>query len=855
MTFDFLPLPAIAAWVAASCLLAALCLWFHQVYGRRYLVYWALAWFSNAAYQVASVGAAYWSSSPGAIAAAAWGASAVAQTAGYWHIAWLVAGTYEVHANRVVSPSRLRLWLAGLSVLGILVATTSANWELPSRLLAQVGLRSAVLAVAAFGVAAVLFVSRKPRDLGRPLMALAMALYGVQHLEYVTGAVLMVTRSVGGIEDVLLSGNLDAVLQAFIGMAMAVWLLDEERLRVEARDRRISSMLESAPDLVAWLDPDGTFLVVSAAFHGMKAKDLVGRRLLDLVLDADRRDVEAAMVKAIATGQVARTACRGTPIHGHSPNYLVHLGPVVDEGVVQALTLIVSDITERVAAETARLETERLHRTLLDNVLVGVFVVRGMRFLHVNPKMTDIFGYTSAEFRVLSSVLDLLHPDDVERAAARIDERQRGVDLRDVTRYRCRHKQGHEVTVEVHATPIEYQGEPALIGAVLDVTERVRTEEQLRHAQKLEAVGQLTGGVAHDFNNLLGVVIGNLDLLRDSVSPGRAETAAIVDDAMDAALRAGDLTRRLLTFARRQVLRPEVVDVATLVEGVTRLVSRTLGEDIAVETTVPDSLPPVHVDGHELETVLLNLAVNARDAMPDGGTVTIEAGEIRLEGEAARRNEVEPGWFVTLRVADTGHGMPEDVRSRAFEPFFTTKPAGRGTGLGLSMVYGFVRQSRGYVTLTSEVDRGTVVELGFPAAARSAAMAVGGQGSRTRTGRGERVLVVEDQDDLRRLVAALLLSLGYRVVEAGGAEEAFESVAREPVDLLLTDVVLPGGVSGFELARRLEPENPGLKVLYMTGDPTRIVSDGRGPNAPVLRKPFRRKELAEVMRGALDTTA
>ena len=262
----------------------------------------------------------------------------------------------------------------------------------------------------------------------------------------------------------------------------------------------------------------------------------------------------------------------------------------------------------------------------------------------------------------------------------------------------------------------------------------------------------------------------------------------------------------------------------------------------------------MHVDGHELETVLLNLAVNARDAMPDGGTVTIEAGEIRLEGEAARRNDVEPGWFVTLRVADTGHGMPEDVRRRAFEPFFTTKPAGRGTGLGLSMVYGFVRQSRGYVTLTSAVDRGTVVELGFPAAARSAAMTVGGQGSRTRTGRGERVLVVEDQDDLRRLVAALLLSLGYRVVEAGGAEEAFEAVAREPVDLLLTDVVLPGGVSGFELARRLEPENPGLKVLYMTGDPTRIASDGRGPNAPVLRKPFRRKELAEVMRGALDTT-
>jgi signal transduction histidine kinase len=380
-------------------------------------------------------------------------------------------------------------------------------------------------------------------------------------------------------------------------------------------------------------------------------------------------------------------------------------------------------------------------------------------------------------------------------------------------------------------------------------------EAALRQAQKMEAIGQLAGGVAHDFNNLLGVIIGNLDRVteRDQSDP---EILEMVRDALGAALRGASLTRQLLAYSRRQTLDPHVLKLDRAVTDLTTLLRRTLGEPIQIETILPEDLQAVRIDVNQFENALLNLAVNARDAMPQGGTLTIEARNVELT-EADIDGDASPGPYVRVAVTDTGTGMTDEVAERAFEPFFTTKPAGAGTGLGLSMVYGFVRQSRGLVKIFSEVGRGTRVELFFPAVATAGEElqkvhdALGTPVARP----GETVLVVEDDAALRKLISRLLAALGYGVIEAEDAPTALNLLDQtERIDLLLTDVVLPKGMSGPALAREARSRRPGLKSLYMSGY-TRNALDGdaAGEGAPLLMKPFRKADLASRLRQLLDT--
>jgi len=376
---------------------------------------------------------------------------------------------------------------------------------------------------------------------------------------------------------------------------------------------------------------------------------------------------------------------------------------------------------------------------------------------------------------------------------------------------------------------------------------RETAEAALRQAQKMEAVGQLTGGVAHDFNNLLTVIIGNLDVARRRLAGGDGRALRAVENATQGATRAAALVERLLAFSRRQPIEPQAVDVEDLIRGMADLLRRSLGENVRLDLDLPRGLWPVSTDPNQLENALVNLAVNARDAMPAGGALTISA---RNADRPSRH--VEPGEYVVISVADTGAGMPPDVLERVFEPFFTTKEVGKGTGLGLSQVYGFAKQSDGDVGIESEVGRGTTVRLILPRAA-SAAAQPGAQADVSPQGGRETLLIVEDDEAVRRFAAETLAEFGYEVLEAADAEAGSALLRDEPrIALLLTDVGLPG-TSGRELAVKARAARPGLPVLLITGHAKDDPSEGL--DAGLLRKPFSTDDLARAVRRSLDRTA
>ena len=387
-----------------------------------------------------------------------------------------------------------------------------------------------------------------------------------------------------------------------------------------------------------------------------------------------------------------------------------------------------------------------------------------------------------------------------------------------------------------------------------DVTQRKRSEAMARQAQRMEAIGHLTGGIAHDFNNLLQVIRANLDLLRP-VAEGNAAAGRHLNDAQFGAERGARLTRQLLAFARRQLLQPVSVNLARLVSDMANLLRRTLGETIEIETVVDGGLWNTLVDPGQLEGALLNLAVNARDAMPEGGKLTIELGNASLDDAYAAANlEVTPGQYVLMAVTDTGHGMPADVVARAFEPFFTTKPEGKGTGLGLSMVYGFVKQSGGHAKIYSEPGHGTTIRIYLPRT-REPAEQLEMLAAAPPVGGNELVLVVEDDAPVRKAAIELLESLGYRTAEAHDGQAALAILeSGAPVDLLFTDVVMPGPIGSRELARRAREMHPSLAVLFTSGyTENAIIHHGRlDPDVSLLSKPYGRDDLARKLRSLLE---
>jgi PAS domain S-box-containing protein len=502
--------------------------------------------------------------------------------------------------------------------------------------------------------------------------------------------------------------------------------------------------------------------------------------------------------------------------------------------------------------EATRSINQRIFDTSLDLILV---VDRRGDFLRVSPSAFAILGYTP-ENMIGRSATDFVFVDDLESTRDNMRLARRG---RHARNFECRyvHKDGHPVPISWTGIWSEPDGQYFFIGR--DMTDRITLEGQLLQAQKMEAIGQLTGGVAHDFNNILTVIIGMTELLSDALGSDR-KLAPIVEAVDEAASRGAQLTQRMLAFARKQPLQAQMIDLNETVSRSVAMLQRTLGEDIAVKPVFAEGLWTALVDPSQVEDAILNLAVNARDAMPNGGRLMIETANAHLDEEYAAHNvEVTPGDYVSVSVTDSGGGMAPEVVERVFEPFFTTKEVGRGTGLGLSMVYGFVKQSRGHVKVYSEVGHGTRITLYLPRASAAAdEIATSGVSPAAPhlSGR-ETILVVEDSETVRKVAVSMLRGLGYQVREAEDGPNALAILKeRGQIDLLFTDLIMPNGIDGEELLRRAREMRPGIKALFTSGYSEHFLqSRGSvgGAGVPLVSKPYRTQKLAEAVRGVLDS--
>ncbi|RXG84983.1 PAS domain-containing sensor histidine kinase [Bradyrhizobium vignae] len=507
-------------------------------------------------------------------------------------------------------------------------------------------------------------------------------------------------------------------------------------------------------------------------------------------------------------------------------------------------TLLLQQVRD---AQRAMRESVARLTAIVETAVDGVFLFDAQdRILLFNPACERMFGYRADE--VMNRNVGMLMPDADAAPAGQARHFATGgeaIGLR---------KDGSTFPVDLSVGQARQDGELIFVGIVHDLTARKLTEQQLQQAQKMETVGQLSGGIAHDFNNLLTVIIGNAEHLSEQLKE-RPDLRRFADDICQSGERGAELTQRLLAFSRRQLLQPQTIDCRSLLDSMFKLLKRTLREDIEIRTTSGPGTILAFADRAQLESAVLNLALNAQDAMPSGGHLTLSTELAAIDDDyRALHPEVAPGAYALISVTDDGEGMTADVTARVFEPFFTTKEVGKGSGLGLSMVYGFAKQSGGHVAIYSEAGLGTTVRIYLP-------RANAGQSqpdlpdSEAAAPRGyETILIVEDDPFVRSSVIRRVEALGYRVIAAVKGKDALQQLRSDPsIDLLFTDVVMPGGMSGWELADQARRVRPGLPVLFTSGYALEtLVEQGRAQaQAIVLTKPYRKAELAERLRDAL----
>ena len=538
---------------------------------------------------------------------------------------------------------------------------------------------------------------------------------------------------------------------------------------------------------------------------------------------------------------------------GGRRNVVVSGVPVTDAtGELTGLFGSFTDITDRKRAEVALCESENRLRSLFAASVDAIGVSRDGLHVMVNPAYVRMFGYAHEQELHGAPILDLIAP--AERALVSEHVRQRSRGKSDVQHYLTRgvRRDGHEFPLEVHVSSYDQDGQVHTVVILRDITGRLQLEEQLRQSQKMDALGRLAGGVAHDFNNLLTVIMSCTDLVLTALpkDDAAAENVRLIRSTGE---RAATLTRQLLALSRRQVIDPKVIDLNVVVGEMGAMLRRLIGSHIVLTVDGDPTLSRVRVDAGQIQQVLMNLCVNARDAMADGGRLTVSTRNVYLDERYARSLlDVAAGHFVLLSVTDTGQGMSPETQERLFEPFFTTKAPGQGTGLGLSTVYGIVKQSGGHISATSSVGEGSTFRVYLPAVdAPVAGAAVETQ--HLADGRTGTVLLVEDEPALRQLVHRFLSRAGYRVLAAANGVEALALFSGEAgaVDVVVTDMLMPG-MSGVELARELDERAPGISVLFMSGYAREDAAiPASRPGSAFLAKPFTLPELTAQLRALI----
>ncbi|MCP9472687.1 MAG: PAS domain S-box protein [Nitrospira sp.] len=653
-----------------------------------------------------------------------------------------------------------------------------------------------------------------------------------------------------------------------------------------ASEEKLQSFFHDAPIMYFTLNSEGTILSVNrsgAEQLGYTMSELVGRSILDMFLVEDRDGVRSQMKACLERpGVVCEWELRKVRKDGATVQVHERARVVPGSDGRPVVLVVCQDITERVrheralkeiyqqleqrvmertsellaANEALRQTTSQLQTLIEESPFAIIELDENAKVVSWNTAAANIFGWTEQE--VVGRELPYVpcNEKEEEQSLQLWQLIMQGVPVRNVELRRHR-KDGSTAEISFWGVA-RRNAEGRVTGALafcIDITQQKRLEQQFRQAQKMEAVGRLGGGIAHDFNNLLTVINGCSALLLDRV---RREDPIhhLLDEISKAGARAADLTRQLLAFSRQQVLKPQRVDLNESLKGITSMLERLMGEDIEVVLDLDPGLWPIQVDKGQIDQVVMNLAVNARDAMPDGGKLTLSTANFVLHPWTPVSNPLfTPGDYVQLTVRDTGLGMDQDVRAHLFEPFFTTKEEGKGTGLGLATVYGIVKQSRGVIFVDSAPGEGTTFDLYFPRFVEQDDEVAIPKSSRPVRG-GERVMLVEDQESVRDLVCLALEEYGYQVFKAANGDEAFRlaAVISEPIDVLVTDVVMPR-FTGPVVAERLRQRWPGLRVLFMSGYTERVKPMFlNSPGTLFIQKPFLPTELAAQLRRLLDDT-
>ncbi len=631
---------------------------------------------------------------------------------------------------------------------------------------------------------------------------------------------------------------------------------ESERARFIARERLFSAVVESSNDAVITMTLDGKITSWNRAaeqLFGYDTTEALGRDIA-LIVPPERRSELDRMLGQIGSGEkIEHHETTRRHKDGRIIDVSLSISPILDaRGVVIGASKVARDITESKRTEHAlNLETEerrRIFETSQDLILIAD---SGGQLIQVSPSAMTILGYAPEEM-VGRNVSEFVYVPELDAFWREMGACRRG---RDIHNFEAQllHKEGRGVVLNWMASWSEPVRRHFFIGR--DLTEKRSAEAQIRQAQKMEAVGQLTGGVAHDFNNILTVITGTIGILADAVAD-RPDLASIVKLIDDSAERGARLTQQLLAFARKQPLQPTNIDVSALLVETAELLRPTLGERIQIERILSPNPCTALADPNLLATSIVNLALNARDAMPDGGKLTLETANVCLDKDYADANrEVVPGDYVMIAVSDTGCGIPPAYLDKVFDPFFSTKGIGKGTGLGLSMVFGFVKQSGGHIKVYSEVGHGTSIKLYLPRSTASPPGSAAHQDTRDYRGGGETILIVEDDPLVRQHVMAQVANLGYTTLAAANAGEALDMLEHHPeIDLLFTDVIMPGAMNGRQLADAALKRRPSLKTLFTSGyTENAIVHHGRlDAGVLLLAKPYRKAELARMIRMALE---